>query len=101
MGYLRGRGVGRLKVVGPREDDTHRTTQRKRCARRQRLHQGELASEGAAERLRDDADPLQRQVECAGELPLRHEVPWVLVETTRFPFGSSHAVATWGSMYAW
>ncbi len=73
MGYLRGGRVGRLKVVGPGEDDTHRATQRERRAGRQRLHQGELASEGAAERLRDDADPLQRQVEGAGELPLRHE----------------------------
>jgi hypothetical protein len=27
--------------------------------------------------------------------------PWVLVETTRVPDGSSHAVHTCGSMYAW
>ena len=56
-----------------REDDTHRATQRERRTRRQRLHQGELAAEGAAQRLRDHADPLQRQAECAGELSLRHE----------------------------
>ena len=39
----------------------------------QRLHDAELAAEGAAERLRDDADAIEREPERARELPLGHE----------------------------
>ena len=47
--------------------------ERERRTRGERLDDRELAAEGAAERLRDDADPLERQPEGAGELALRHE----------------------------
>ena len=49
-----------------------------------------------------DADAVERKVEGARELALRvTNAPCVLVETTSVPDGSSHAVQTCGSMYAW
>ena len=68
-----GRRVRRLEVLAAGEDEAHRAAERERCAGRERLEERELAAERAAERLRDDADPLERQPERAGELAARHE----------------------------
>ena len=70
---LRGRRVRRLEVLAPREDEPHRTPERERGADCERLDEGELAAERAAERLGDDADVLEREVERARELPPRDE----------------------------
>ena len=47
--------------------------ERERRARGEWLDERELAAEGATERLGDDADPLEREIERAGELLPRHE----------------------------
>ena len=47
--------------------------ERERRARGERLDEGELAAEGATDRLGDHADPLEREIERAGELLPRHE----------------------------
>ena len=89
------------EVLAAREHEAHRTTKRQRRTHGQRLDEGELAAERAAERLGDHADALEREVERPRELPRVTNEPCVLVETTSVPDGSSQAVQTCGSMYAW
>ncbi len=73
MRDLGGRWIRRLEVLGARQREPDRAAQRERGARGQRLDEGELASEGATERLGDHADPLERKIERTGELPPRDE----------------------------
>ena len=56
-----------------RQRESDRAAQRERGARGERLDEGELAAERATERLGDHADPLEREIESAGELPPRDE----------------------------
>ena len=49
------------------------SAQRERRARGERLDEGELAAERAPDRLGDHADPLERKIECTGELLPRDE----------------------------
>ena len=58
--HLRGGRVCGLEVLAPREDEPDGPLQRERGSDRQRLDEGELASEGATERLRDHADAVER-----------------------------------------
>ena len=58
--HLRRGRVGCLEVLRSREREAHRPFEREGSPRGQRLDERELAPERAAERLRDDADPLQR-----------------------------------------
>ena len=85
-----------------REREADRPAERERRSRRERLHQRELAAERAAERLGDDANPLERKPERARELPPASRTsPACWWRRRACPIGSSHAVATCGSMYAW
>ena len=53
-------------------------------------------SGSAMTRTRSSGSPYARATS-----PRVTKEPWVAAETTRSPFGSSQAVATCGSMYAW
>jgi hypothetical protein len=70
---LRGGGVRRLEVLGARERDPNRSPECERGAGDERLDDRELAAEGAAERLGDHADALEREAVRPPELALRHE----------------------------
>ncbi len=70
---MRGRRVRRLEVLRAREYEANGTLQRERRAGCERLDEGELATERAAQRLCDYPDPLEREVECARKLVSRDE----------------------------
>ena len=85
-----------------REHEPDGPPQRERRAGRERLDERELAAERASERLRDDADRARAEGRTRGRARCRvTNEPCVLVETTSVPDGSSQAVQTCGSMYAW
>ena len=65
---LGGGRIRRLEVLAAREHEAHGALQRERRADCERLDERELAAERASERLGDDADALEREVEGAGEL---------------------------------
>ena len=68
----RGR-IRRLEVLAAGQDEAHGPPEREGGAGRERLDERELSAERASERLRDDANSLEREAECASELPPRHE----------------------------